>query len=180
MIDDGMRRGLLAQFSADIPITALVSGAPFYHDAAAHRRLDVVPLEDVATRPPAHLSPHVIIDGLDALPDPAAALRNVRSAASPVRVFALVANAVYASTLGAFVAGERMARSRPLVATDLDALFADTGWHEVERIPLVDRALAAAAIPSTIAVGSVTFTLTSPEVAARLTTAGYFVIADPP
>ncbi len=175
-----MRRGLLGQFAADVPITALVSGAPFYHGLAAERpSLTLVLLEQLAGGERIAPAGNVIVDGLDALDDPAAALRALREAAPNVRLFVLIGNAAYAPTLAAFVAGGRMAAARPLVAADIDVLFAASGWHEAERVPLVDRTLAHAALPYTIAIGGVTFTVTSPEMAARLSTAGYLIIADP-
>jgi hypothetical protein len=66
-----------------------------------------------------------------------------------------------------------------LVAADLNALFADTGWLAVERIPLIDRSVTHGPIPYTVSNRGVTLKVTTAEVAERLSTAGFVIIVDP-
>ncbi len=171
-----MRRGLLGQFPADVPLTVFTADASPYESLAAGRALTILPLGGTV---PAPVAGNVIIDGLDAIDAPAGALRALRDAAPEARLFALVANAAYAPALARFLAGEPAARDRPLVAADLEPFFASAGWRAVDRIPLIDRRAVDAAIPYTLAAGDVTFTITSGEMAERMGTAGFLVVADP-
>jgi hypothetical protein len=173
-----MRQGLLDQFPNAVSITVLAAGTGFYARAAAQREgLSVLPL--AADAVPLILDAHLIVDGLDTLPDPAAALRAVRSATSTARLFALVAHAAYGVTLLKFLAGDALAGAHPLTGEDVDALFAGNGWKPVDRIPLIDRSFVHGPIPYAISNYGIAVKISSAEVAERLSTAAFFVVADP-
>jgi len=65
------------------------------------------------------------------------------------------------------------------VAADVDALFAGNGWRPVECIPLIDRSVAHGPIPYAISKLGIAVKVTSAEIAERLSTAAFFVVADP-
>jgi hypothetical protein len=180
LIDDGMRQGLLDGFPSDIPITVLVSGTAYYAHAATQRsNLTVLSLAAVAAAMPAIADTNIIVDGLGALAEPAAMMHDLLRATSGARVFALVSNGAYGTDLLNFLAGDAFAGPHPLVAADLNALFADTGWLAVERIPLIDRSVTHGPIPYTVSNRGVTLKVTTAEVAERLSTAGFVIIVDP-
>lgn len=178
LIDDGMRQGLLEQFPGDVPITVLAFGTDFYERAATRRAgLTLLPLAIDAALPA--IGGSVIVDGLDLLTDPAVALRELRRASVAARVFALVSNAAYGVTVLNFLAGDTLAAAHPLVAAEIDELFAGSGWHVVTRSELIDRGTAHGPVPYGVSNRGVTVTVTSPEIAERLSTAGFVVVADP-
>jgi hypothetical protein len=173
-----MRQGLLDQFPGDVPITVLAFGTDFYERAATRRAgLTLLPLAADAALPA--IGGSVIVDGLDLLADPASALRELRRASVTSRVFALVSNAACGTTLLNFLAGGTLAAARPMVASEIDELFAQSGWHVVTRSELIDRSIAHGPIPYPVSNRGVTVTVTSPEIAERLSTAGFVVVADP-
>lgn len=173
-----MRQGLLDQFPGDVPITVLASGTDFYERAETRRAgLTLLPLAADAVLPA--IGGNVIVDGLDLLADPAAALRELRRASVAARVFALVSHAAYGVTLLNFLAGDTLAAAHPMVASEIDELFANSGWHAVTRSALIDRSIAHGPIPYAVSNRGVTVTVTSPEIAERLSTAGFVVVADP-
>jgi hypothetical protein len=175
-----MRLGLLNRFPSAVPVTILAAGTEFYAWAATQRAgLTLLPLASDAAPLPAIGDTNLIVDGLDALADPVALLRDLRRATSGARVFALVSNGAYGADLLNFLAGDALAAAHPLVAGDLEALFAAGGWQAVERIPLIDRTIAHGPIPYAVSNRGVALMVTSAEIAERLSTAGFFVIADP-
>ena len=174
-----MRLGLINRFPNTLPVTVLATGTQFYAWAATQREgLTLLPLVPAAALPPIG-DANVIVDGLDALADPAARLRDLRRAAANARVFALVSNGAYGADLLNFLAGDGFAAAHPLVAGDLEALFAEGGWTAADCIPLIDRTIAHGPIPYAVSNRGVAVMVTSAEIAERLSTAGFFVIADP-
>jgi hypothetical protein len=179
VIDDGMRRGLLGQFPAGVPLTVFAAGTAFYTGIATERpATTVLPLDGGAPLPPVG-DTNVIVDGLHAVPDPGRALDATRRVTSGARVFALVANAAYAVAVANFLAGEEVAAGHPIVAAGVDELFAANGWRVIDRVPLIDRQIAGAVLPFTITVRDMIFTVTSAEIAERMSSAGFLVVADP-
>jgi hypothetical protein len=180
LIDDGMRQGLLDGFPNDIPLTVLAGDTTYYAYAATRRpNLTILPLAAVANALPAIADTNIIVDGLAALADPGALMRDLLRVTAGARVFALVSNGAFGADLLNFLAGDAWAGSHPLVAADIDALFADTGWRAVDRIPLIDRSVTRGPIPYTVSNRGITLKVTTPEIAERLSTAGFVVIVDP-
>jgi hypothetical protein len=179
LIDDGMRQGLLDQFPGSVPLTVVVAGTDFYKHALTRRPgLTLLPLvDDVAL--PANADPNVIVDGLDALDEPLTALRALRRPGTVARMYALVSNGAYGVTLLKFLACDAHAAAHPLVAADLPDLFAESGWCLVDRIAMVDQSVAHGPIPYAVTERDVSLKVTTPEIAERLSTAGFLVIADP-
>ena len=174
-----MRAGLLDQFPSEVPITVLATGTDFYARAAAKRAgLTLLPLAEAGARP-AIADANVIIDGLDLIADPVAALRELRRTTTGIRVFALISNGAYSVTLLNFLAGDELRAAHPLVAADLEPLFAQGGWRVVDRSALVDRSIAHGPIPYAVSNRGFSVTVTSAEIGERLTTAGFLVVADP-
>ncbi len=174
-----MRRGLLAQFPAGIPLTVLVAGSAFYRDAARERpRMTVLALDDGVALPPIG-DTNVLLDGLHAVADPGRILSALRGATNGARVFALVANAAYVVAVANFLAGGALATGHPIVAADVGELFGANGWRTIDRVPLVDRQVANDALPYTVTVRDIRFTVTSAEIAERISAAGFLIVADP-
>jgi len=172
-----MRQGLLDQFPADAPLTVLATGTDFYQRASERRPgLTLLPLASGALDP---IGGNVIVDGLDRVADPAAALRELRRASTAARVFALVSNAAYSVTLLNFLAGDPFALEHPLVAAEIDELFAESGWSVMARSELINRSIAHGPLPYAVSNRGVSVTVSTPEIAERLSTAGFVVIADP-
>jgi hypothetical protein len=174
-----MRAGLLDQFPASVPITVVATGTNFYAYATTRRTgLTLLPLAVGEPLPPIADS-NVIVDGLDLLDDPAAALRELRRATSSSRVFALVSNGAYGTTLLRFLAGGSLPAAHPLVAAEIEPLFTAGGWTMRDRTPLLDRSIAHGPVPYAMTEGGITLAIATEKVAERLSTAGFLVIADP-
>ncbi len=174
-----MRQGLLDQFPGSVPLTVVATGTGYYAYASTLRPgLTLLPL--APDTPLAKIAdPDVILDGLDTLADPAAFLRALRRQGLVKRVFALVSNGAYGVTLLKFLAGDAIAAAHPLVAADLAALFAESGWCVIDLIALIDQSVSHGPIPYAVTDRDVTVKVTTPEIAERLSAAGYLVVADP-
>jgi hypothetical protein len=174
-----MRLGLLDQFPSGVPITVLSTGTQLYAREAPQRpNLTLLPLTSDGAAMEAIADPNALLDGLDLLADPLAALRALRRVPAVLRIFALVSHAAYSVTLLKFLAGDALAAAHPLAGGDIDALFLQSGWRLVDRSPLIDRKVAHGPIPYAVSDRGVTLKVASPEIAERLSTAGFVVVAD--
>ena len=123
---------------------------------------------------------HVLLEGLDALDDPAAFLTLLRGRAPQARLFALVANAAHVRALGAFYTGTPLAPGHPLVVGDLEPLFLNAGWRPLAVKAYPDESLPAGPpLPFTFDAGDIVFTLAVPAALERARNAAFLVIADP-
>ncbi len=179
MIDDDVRGQLLDQFSAAVPVTLVALGDPAWAQRVSARAGMTTVFPGPRGDLPAIGDGNVIVDGLGEVADPAAALLRLRGAAPAARVFALIPNAAFAPALAAFIGGEPLAPAYPLVAAEIDALFTTAHWRIVERRSLHDRRVAAAVPPFQLNLDTITLTVTSEDVAERLCTAAFLVVADP-
>ena len=176
-----MRLGLLDQFPSGVPITVLSTGTQLYAREAPQRpNLTLLTLTSDGAVLAKIAGPNVLLDGLDLLPDPVAALRALRRVPTVLRIFALVSHAAYSVTLLKLLAGDKLSAAHPLAGADIDALFAQSGWRLVDRSPLIDRKVAHGPIPYAVSDRGVTLKVSSPEVAERPGTAGFVVVADAP
>lgn len=126
-----------------------------------------------------HASDNVVLEGLDAVDDPAALLLAIRAAAPAARLFALVANAASLSGLAAFVAGVSLAPGHPLVRSELEPLFA-AGAYTVVHVHDLENTLAEAErINGGLRVGKLLAADLSPQDEQRLRTDAFLVVADP-
>jgi len=174
-----MRQGLLDGIPDDVTITVLAAGTDFYALAARRRPgLTVLALAADPAGIPSISDASVIVDGLDRIADPAAVLRNVRRATSRTRVFALVSNGAYGADLLNFLAGDRSSLAHPMVADEVEELFAASGWQPVDRVPLIDRSIAHGPIPYAVSNRGVGFVVATAEIGERTSTAGYVIVAD--
>jgi hypothetical protein len=89
-----------------------------------------------------------------------------------------VSHAAYSVTLLNFLAGDALPSEHPLAGSDIDALFTGSGWRLVDRSPLIDRKVAHGPIPYAVSDRGITLKVSSPEIAERLSTAGFVVVAD--
>ena len=185
MIAPEMRRAALRTFPGGTPLTVLASPLAGFATLLCERGDDVPVLRDLAavaagTERLDPATPHLLIEGLDALVDPGAFLRAVRERAPQARVFALISNAAHLGSLGAFYAGVPLAAAHPLVPEEIEPLFATGGWEILAIKNLVDEAIPpAAALPFAVTARNITFNLIEPAMLERCRNAGFLVIADP-
>jgi hypothetical protein len=177
-----MRRGLLANFPPGTPLIIVAPHGAFDEIVAARNDAATV-LHAFAPGAPAFgiaAGPHVIVEGLDALDDPAALLAHVRAAAPQCRMFVLASNAAYLPALAAFFSGAAPALARPLVLADLEALLAQTGWSvlAIEPIAAADT-FPPPDVPGAIGIGPLTFHLADAAMLARVTPGALLAVADP-
>ncbi len=179
MIDDAIRAALLDQFPAGMPLVVVARDTAFYAGRARDNpHVRVVTLGEDGVEVAAVAGAPLIVDGLDLLDDPAAALRALRAAAPGARAFALIANAAHARALADFIDGSLRGSWHPLVKADLGPLFAASGWHVHEIASLPDVALLPPSLPVVLALGAVGVHVTTAEERDRIATAAYVVIAD--
>ena len=165
---------MLANFPAGTPLAIVAPPGAFdglvaARDDAATR---LYPTERHTEFPAG--SPHVIVEGLDAVDDPVALLAGVRAAAPHARLFALVANAAHLPALAAYFHGARIAAVRPLVRADVERALAAAGWRALALDPIDDGA------PFSNETGGLTFTLADEAMRERVRPAAFLAVADPP
>lgn len=115
-----------------------------------------------------------IVEGLDALDDPAGALRAL--AAPGVRVIALIANAAFALTLDALVAGA-CAGGHALTGSEIAPLFAAAGLRTDSISAVYGGAVANPSLPLDISLPHLKLRVESAQALERLQVAGYVVVA---
>jgi hypothetical protein len=173
LITSAIRSRLLASFAAGTPL-AIVAPAGAFDRLVAERNAAATSLyrtEQHADIPAD--SPHVIVEGLDAVDDPVALLAAVRAAAPHARLFALVANAAHLPALAAYFHGARIAAVRPLVRADVEGALAAAGWRVLALDPLDDGAA------FSNETGGLTFTLADEAMRERVRPAAFLAVADP-
>ena len=186
MILERHRTTLLDLFPRGVPLLALApTGAP---DLVAHanarkgpegRALTFGPDGRIDELAPDAALDNVVLEGLDAVDDPAALLRAIRTAAPAARLFALVANAASISGLAAFVAGVALAPGHPLVRSELEPLFT-AGAYAIVHLDDLENALDdAERIDGGLRVGTFLAADLSPADEQRLRTDAFLVVADP-
>jgi hypothetical protein len=148
---------------------ALLALAVARRDPALHARAFGEPLPAVPVQ-------QVLLEGLDALDDPAALLRSIRAGCADARLFALAANAAYAPVLAAFAAGADFAGAHPLVLADLEPAFRAGGWEVTAIEPLVDREIPPP-VDGLLDVGTIGFAAVDAARFERLRTAAYLIAA---
>jgi hypothetical protein len=178
VIGAAIRRGLLANFPPGTPL-AIVAPAGAFDELVATRNDSAITLHANAETVPA-TSPHVIVEGLDAVDDPAALLARVRAAAPQARLFALASNAAHLPALAAFYAGAALAAARPLVRADVERALAAGGWQLVALEAIAAEVpFAVPEIPGAVQLGALTFQLDDRATLERVLPAAYLAIADP-
>jgi hypothetical protein len=184
MIGPELRRSVLATFPPGTPLLVVAPNESGFaallrerNDAAA----SVCAPEELALRLPVPSPvPHLLLEGLDAVDDPAATLALLRARAPQARLFSLVANAANVRALGAFYAGTPPARGHPLLIGDLEPLFLNAGWRPLAIKAYADASLPGSpALPVGVDTGDMVFTLADSATFERARTAAYLVIADP-
>ncbi len=119
----------------------------------------------------------VLIEGLEDCETPVAVLRAVAHRLAPgTRVMALVANAMYAPDVAAFIAGASLAPCHAFIDTELAALFAQAGLT-ASVTPIAGGSIADATLPLDLALDHLKLRVTERSVADRLVAAGYLVNA---
>lgn len=179
MITPQIRRSVLGIFPLGTPFLIVADEAAGFAEIIAERGDAAVACAPLATQPPASAAPHLLLEGLDDLFDPAAYLRAARAAMPDARMFSLVSNAAHLIGLGAFFAGYPLAGGHPLSECEIGPLFESAGWNVLATQPLFDDALPLPnSAPVTITVGGIGFHCATPEALERGRTAGFLVIAD--
>jgi hypothetical protein len=173
MITSAIRRGLLANFPAGTPL-AIVAPAGAFDELVAQRNDAATSVHAAATLAglPA-TAPHVIVEGLDAVDDPAALLAAIRAAAPQARLFALVANAAHLPALAAYFNGAAIAPVRPLVRADVERALDAAGWTPIALDPIAED------VPFITDVDGVSFALADDAMRERVRPAAWLAIADP-
>ena len=179
MITPQIRRSVLGSFPIGTPFLIVAGEAAGFAEIVAERGDAAVAWTPLEKQPPASAAPHLLLEGLDDLFDPAAYLRSLRAAMPDARMFSLISNAAHLIGLGAFFAGHPLAGGHPLSQAEIGPLFASAGWNVLAINPLLDDALPLPnSAPVTITVGGIGFQCTTPEALERGRTAGFLVIAD--
>jgi len=122
---------------------------------------------------------NVLLEGLDAVDDPVALLRRIRTTAPAARLFALVANAASLSGLANFVAGAALAPAHPLVRAELEPLLAGAGYTVVRIEALESTLHDAEQRDGGWRLGHLLVTDLEPDDLQRVRTDAFLVIADP-
>jgi NAD(P)-dependent dehydrogenase (short-subunit alcohol dehydrogenase family) len=178
-----IRRAFLASVPAGTPLLVVAPDAAGYAALVAERgdpAVSVLPLEllgagaDLGTAAPAD----VLLEGLDELAAPAAALQELRARAPHARLHVLVANAAHLPWLAAFFGGAPAPAGHPLVRGEIEALFRAGDW-EPQAIDAIADAGLPATVPVEIAAGAIRFQLADAAQLERGRTAGFLVIARP-
>lgn len=120
---------------------------------------------------------NVLLEGLDATPDPMELLLQVRRISGSARLFALIANASYARSLDALYRGANLAVEHPLTREELPQLLADGGWQVVAINPVFDPLLPQS-VPATIDLPAVQFACSDDAMLNRLRAQAFLAIAD--
>lgn len=120
---------------------------------------------------------NVLLEGLDAMREPAELLLRLGRISGSARLFAIVANASYARSLDAFYRGANLAVEHPLTREELPQLLADGGWKTVAINPVFDKLLPAS-VPATIQLPAVQFSCEDGAVLERLRVQAFLAIAD--
>jgi hypothetical protein len=116
-----------------------------------------------------------IVEGLDALDDPAGTLRAL--AIGPgVHIIALVANGAFALALDAFVGGA-YGGGHALTEGDIAPLFAAAGLQTHSIAPVYGGTVANPSLPLDIALENLKLRVETSEALTRLQVAGYVVVA---
>jgi hypothetical protein len=131
-----------------------------------------------ARRPlPALDEPLVVVEGIDDVGDAGALLRALRAATGTAHLYALIANGAYAATLAAFVDGGPAPAAHPLVEGEVAPLFTAAGWRTARCVPIVEGE--EPALPHRLVAGPLSFLVHEREVARRLRTLAFVVVAEP-
>jgi hypothetical protein len=179
------RTTLLDLFPRGVPLLALCATAQ--PQLAAHVRARSDPSATAAIfGPDGHFDDlavravdNVVLEGLDAVAEPAALLLAIRATAPAARLFALVANAASLSALAAFVEGSPLAPAHPLVRAELDPLFTG-GRYAIVHVDDLENALEdAERVAGGLRVGKLLAAELGPDDERRLRTDAFLVIADP-
>lgn len=178
MIDAVVRAAVLENFPLGTPIVVMWSPGEGLAAAAAARDDPATVVLDRfdGNHPALARTPHVLLEGLDDVDDPALVLARLAAGAPHARLFALVSNAAHVRGLAHFFGGAALCRARPLLREDLDALFAGSGWRPLAITPLVDRSLSEAGGPHQV--GELVVAPREPSAAERVRIAAYLVVAD--
>jgi hypothetical protein len=180
MITLEQRRETLGNFPAGTPFLVLAPASSGFAEIVRERNDPAVTYVELGSDAAVTPAPHVLIEGLDDVDEPAALLRIVRTAMPAARIFALIANGASFAAIGRFFAGEPIARAHPLTHGEIGPLFAAAGWNTLAIKPLYDTSLPAVErLPIAVTIRG--FGMQCNDVAAleRGRTAGYLVIADP-
>lgn len=177
-----MRAALLGSFPRGTPLAVIApddSGLGDQLDARRDPAAVFLRLESwtAGTRLP-RTFPNVIVEGLDALDDPASLLRDLRNRAGDARLFALIANAASVRALSAFFAGTPLARRHPLVEWEAQRLLADGGWKVLAVKPWPAAETSEARLPLRLAMPSIEFDVSDAQMLERVTPQAFIVIAE--
>ncbi len=179
MITPQIRRAAIDVFPIGTPVLIAASEAAGFAQLVAERGDPNVAWVPLGAQPPASTAPHLLLEGIDDLFDPAGYLRAARASLPEARIFALIANAGHLIGLGAFFAGRPLAAGHPLSESEIAPLFGTAGWKVLAVQRLLDEPLPEPhSAPVVVTVGDVSFECATPQDLERGRTAGFLVIAD--
>ncbi len=175
MIDAAVRSAALAMPAAGERVAVFAAAVDDYRALPAERPdVDLHPLAGAPGAARDYTT--AVVEGLDAIEDPAGALRAIAAAAPGVQIVALVANAAFALTLDAFVAGASSG-GHALTAGEIAPLFAAAGLRTHSIAPVYGGAVANPVLPLDLSLAHVKLRVESAEALARLSVAAYVVVA---
>lgn len=171
MIDDAVRRGILALPAPAGRVAVFATQLDPYRAVLDGRDDVALCALDGATVPPGCTV--ALVEGIDEVEDPLAALCAIAAAPEVARVILLVANAAFAPALDAFVAGETLAGGHAFVECELAPLLAAAGFVTESIAPVYGGAPGTPALPTDLSTGRVKFRVETAAALARLYVAAY-------
>lgn len=185
MIEPEIRRAFLAGVPAGTPLLILAPERAGYAALTAERNDAAVAVHDMSAffargDAPAAAPANVLLEGLDELAAPLAALTQLRADAPHARLHVLIANAAHLVFLAAFFDGAPPPAGHPLVRAEIEPLFRAAGWEPLAVNAIADARLPPpAAVPVEINAGTIRFQFTSAAQLERGRIAAFLVVADP-
>lgn len=178
MIEDAVRQAVLALPAPGERVAVFAAQPETYRALAAERAgVEVYPLDGAPDGVRGYAT--AIVEGLDRLEDPVVELRAIAAAAPGAQIVALVANAAFALTIDAFIAGAA-AGGHAFSESDIAPLFAAAGLETRSIAPVTGGAVGNPVLPLDVSTGHVKIRIERADVLARLQIAAYIVVAAAP
>jgi hypothetical protein len=179
MITAEVRRAALGIFPAGTPLVIVAPETAAFAGLLRERNDPAV--VSCALQPEMQLAarPYMLLEGIDAIDEPAPFLRSLRTALPGTRLFALIANGAHLPGLGAFFGGLPLAPAHPYTPTDIETLLVTAGWTPLDMLALADDTLpAASAAPLAVTAGAMTFHCADAATLERGRTAAFLAVGE--
>ena len=177
MIDDAIRHAVFSiLFPGERLAIVTTRPDPYRLFVAARPNAALIDLGAALAAPLACAT--AIVEGIEDIDDPVAALRDIAAhAGAGTRIMVLAGNPLFAPALEAFVGGGALARCHAFVEAELIPLLAAAGLPGASVTPIRGGALANTALPLDVTLGTFKLRIDTPEAMDRLQIAAYLVTA---